>query len=178
MGMALLRSCRGASPCSAETVPPLARAMAIRNHRNGSGMDSHVRCLWELFPVAGTLWHPMGWNYHNHPGPHSLSPCTAGEEEVEPGKEGGVGKRCFFKDVLYFSLFCSLLIASSLLSQVQSALSVMIFHEWSLSVLISTHKLSLYFLCPVHLQRKLSSSCGYLVSSQGQRTLVTLYALL
>lgn len=105
-------------------------AIPIRNHSDGSGMDSDVwdaceHCLlWEA-PCAGAGEDPlspsssrnnMGWNDHNHPGPHSLSPCTTEGEEVKPRKEGGVGKRCCFKDVLYFSLFCSLLIISSLLS--------------------------------------------------------------
>jgi len=69
-------------------------------------------------PSGFKMW--QGQRVMNLLQPHSPYPCAAGREEVEkignevePGKEGGMGGRCF-RIWFYFSLSCSDLISNKL----------------------------------------------------------------
>lgn len=65
--------------------------------------SSHWRSSWRA--VCCPLWNRTGFceegAERDWPQPHSLSPCTAGQEEMQkirklsPTKKGGVGRKCF-----------------------------------------------------------------------------------
>lgn len=134
--------------------------MPIRNHSNCSGIDPHVRCLWELSPVGGTLcWsrgrtllseqqqeqHGMNWLWSSRSAfPVSRHCWRWGGRAQEGGRSGG---KTFLKDILYFPLFCSLLIISLLLSP-GAVCFVCDDIWWVISVLIATHEPSTIFSLP------------------------------
>lgn len=178
-GMASLRSCTSVSPWSAEPGLPLPQE-SKQWLWNGFMCELLVRTVsCGRHPVLeqgkdsslSSSRNNIGWTDHNHAGPHSLSPCTVGGEEVEPGKEGRVRERCFFKDVSYFSLFCSLLIISSLLFPDSVCFVCDIWWLISLYPYISSWTFHYIFFAQSSCRGKWQSSfCGCLVSCQGQDT--------